>query len=463
MPASALISVLARSLLTGTPVIEEAHARAVCTMGRRWRWLRPLAERYVARFAGEPRPRLRDVERFLMGDAGFRRACTQHMQELGFVRWLLDTGMMRKQPRPAYKIAVANWLLDPPRMQPVAAARAWDLPVVESLGDLAQWLSLDDGELEWFADLKALACKVDGPKLQHYHYHIRAKRSGGLRLTESPKPRLKELQRRILAEILDRVPVHSAVHGFVKGRSIVSFAAPHVGQPVVLRLDLQDFFPSFPGARVQALFRTLGYPEAVADRLGGICTNAVPRALFQNRPIEIGPAPWRDARTLYTRPHLPQGAPSSPAIANLTAYRLDCRLSAYAQASGGVYTRYADDLAFSGGAEFARGIERFAVHAAAIALEEGFSVNHHKTHIMRQSQRQQLAGVVVNQKVNLRRHDVKLLEAILTNCVRLGPASQNREGVPDFRAHLQGRVGFVAMVSPVQGGRLKSLLEKIEW
>src|SRR5207302_5884172 len=75
-----------------------------------------------------------------------------------------------------------------------------------------------------------------------------------VRLIESPKPRLKELQRRILSSILDRIPVHPAVHGFVRGRSIVTFAVPHAGKHALLRLDLQDFFPGFPAARALALF-----------------------------------------------------------------------------------------------------------------------------------------------------------------------------------------------------------------
>jgi len=222
-------------------------------------------------------------------------------------------------------------------------------------------------------------------------------------LLESPKPRLKELQRRTLAEILNRIPVHPSAHGFVKGRSIVTFARPHVRQSVLLRLDLLDFFPSFPAARVQAFFRTLGYPESVAARLGGICTNAAPRQVWKGEP--------REAWTLYARPHLPQGAPTSPALANLMAYRLDCRLFGLARSAGGVYTRYADDLAFSGGEAFERAVDRFAAHAAAIALEEGFHVNHRKTRVMRQGVRQQLAGIVVNQKVGLRRRDLELLEA----------------------------------------------------
>jgi hypothetical protein len=441
MPASAVISALARSLLAGDPTVEGVYDRALRTLGRPWRWLRPLAVRYVEAFAGGTRPRHRDVVRFLVEDSGFQRACAKYR----------------------HQISIAEWLGEPQRMQPVGAAQGWDLPVIESVGDLAEWLSLSTGDLEWFAELKGLGNKLRNPKLQHYHYSIRPKRSGGVRLIEMPKPRLKELQRRILTGILDSILVHPAVHGFVKGRSIVSFAAPHAGKAVVLRLDLQDFFPGFPAARVQALFRTLGYPEQVADRLGGICTNAVPRDVWNVRPLEIAAREWQAARILYARPHLPQGAPTSPALANLTAYRLDCRLTGLAKTAGALYTRYADDLAFSGGEEFARRVERFSAHAAAVAIEEGFSVNHHKTRIMRQGVRQQLAGIVVNRKISLRRRDLELLEAILTNCVCFGPESQNRDALPDFRAHLQGRVGFVEMVNQEQGRRLRALLEAVQW
>src|SRR5437899_6057743 len=396
MPAAALISALSRSLLAGEPDVDGVHERAARTLGQRWRWLHPLAERYAAVFGSGIRPRHRDVVVFLRQDEGFSRARAKYGR----------------------RITIAEWLAEPQRMQPAAAARGWKLPAIESVGDLAEWLAVSTDELEWFADLKALGNKLGKSKLRHYHYDIRSKRSGGARLIEIPKPRIKELQRRILHGILDAVPVHAAAHGFVSGRSIATFAAPHTGKAAVLRLDLEDFFPAFPAARVQALFRTLGYPEQVADRLGGICTNAVAREVWRLRPPEIAVREWDAARVLYGRPHLPQGAPTSPALANLTAYRLDCRLSGLARSAGAVYTRYADDLAFSGGDEFARVVERFQAHAAAVTLEEGFGVNHHKTRVMRQGVRQQVAGVVVNQKVNLRRRDLERLEAILTNCAR---------------------------------------------
>jgi hypothetical protein len=142
---------------------------------------------------------------------------------------------------------------------------------------------------------------------------------------------------------------------------------------------------------------------------------------------------------------------------------LDCRLLGFAKSAGAVYTRYADDLAFSGGEEFNRVVERFSAHASAIALEEGFSVNHRKTRIMRQGVRQLLAGIVVNQQRSLPRRDIERLEATLTNCLRFGPESQNRAALPDFRAHLEGRIGFMEMINGMKGQRLRQLFEAIEW
>jgi hypothetical protein len=160
---------------------------------------------------------------------------------------------------------------------------------------------------------------------------------------------------------------------------------------------------------------------------------------------------------------LPQGAPTSPALANLCAYRADCRLAGLAKSVDARYTRYADDLAFSGDEAFARNVERFAAHVAAILLEEGFSVNHRKTRIMRQGVRQHLAGLAVNRRLNVIRANFDRLKATLHNCVRPGPESQNRDAHDSFRSHLDGRVGFVETINPAKGKRLRALFEKIRW
>src|SRR5262249_20261640 len=115
-----------------------------------------------------------------------------------------------------------------------------------------------------------------------------------------PKARLKMLQRRILHEILDAIPPHAAAHAYRRGRSLATYVRPHAGQEIVLRLDLRDFFPSTRVARVQALFRTAGYPEAVARLLAGFCTNVVPAEVWESAP-RTGAPPTAEARQLLHR------------------------------------------------------------------------------------------------------------------------------------------------------------------
>lgn len=441
MSRSSFLNQFARSFLAGEPTVDGIVMRCSRAFGKKWRWLPPVARRYVDHFAGKTRPRQAAVVEFLANDRKFQLAWYKH-----YHHW-----------------SISEWLTEPQQMQPVAAAHGWGLPPLESVGALAEWLGLTVGELEWFADLKGLAHR-GAPQLSHYYYRVLAKQFG-IRLIEAPKPRLKELQRQILARILDPVPFHPAVHGFVKGRSIKSCIGPHIGQRVILRMDLQDFFPSFPARRIQALFRTLGYPESVADLLGGICTSLTPRAVWSKENFDppIALSLRQHARDLYCRPHLPQGAPTSPALANICSYRADCRLAGLAKASGAAYTRYADDLAFSGGRRFEKGVERFSTHVAAILLEEGFQVNHRKTRVMRQGVRQQMLGLVANGHPNIIRSDFDRLKAILTNCIRFGPEGQNRKAHPQFREHLEGRVGFVETINAAKGKRLRKLIDQIQW
>ena len=159
-----LVTVLALSLLAGEQTVDQIVARAARTFGRQPRWLRPLARRYLTAFAGRTRPRRRDVIQFLLRDRSAARFS---------------------------RLPVANWLPAPQRMQPVEAASHWDLPVLETIGDLAAWLECEPGELDWFADLKGLLSRRGAsPRLRHYHYRVLQKRSGGQRLIEAPNAEL---------------------------------------------------------------------------------------------------------------------------------------------------------------------------------------------------------------------------------------------------------------------------------
>lgn len=274
---------------------------------------------------------------------------------------------------------------------------------------------------------------------------------------EVPKLRLRDIQRQILRGLLDPIPVHRAAHGFRTGKSCRTYVEPHIGRTVVLHMDLREFFISIPAVRIHALFTTLGYPQAVAQTLTGLCTNAVPLMV-----AKVGAASWLDTKRLGV-PHLPQGAPTSPALANLCALHLDRRLEGLAKALGGNYTRYADDLAISGGESLRRQAAKLPLQVAQIASEEGFSINHRKTRVMHRSHRQILTGIVVNERLNVRSSEFDLLKATLVNCTRHGPSSQNRADSSDFRAHLAGRIAHVASLNLERGSRLQALFNQIDW
>ncbi len=343
---------------------------------------------------------------------------------------------------------------------PVPCFADLTLPRLATMSDVAQWFCLTPGELGWLADPEARQNRIPPGPLHHYLYQWQKKKHGKPRLIESPKTYLKTIQRRILHEILDLLPVHEAAHGFKKGHSCVSFAVPHCGKAVLLRMDLQDFFLTIPVSRIHALFRSLGYPWAVARILTGLCTHTS-ADIFNALPASKRPK-WQ-IRKQYRQPHLPQGSPASPALANLCCFRFDCRLAGLARSLNSIYTRYADDLAFSGDRDFNRKADRIHVQVGAIALEEGFQLNSKKTRIMRASVSQRLTGMVVNQHPNIQRREYDILKAILYNCHRYGHQSQNRDGHQDFRAYLGGRVSWVETVNPERGLRLRNLINSINW
>ena len=365
------------------------------------------------------------------------------------------------------RLHVVRWLFRAPAMAaPPAWADAEGLPAIATEADLARWLDLSHGELGWFAGTAGRDRRAPAGPLRHYTTRWVRKPSGGYRLLEAPKSRLREIQRRILREILDRAAVHEAAHGFVRGRGVVGFAREHVGQAIVIATDLRDFFASVRASRVHAIFAALGYPRAVARALTGLCTSVVPASEWATAP------PPRDGHEVRARAeafarfrdaHLPQGAPTSPALANLAALRLDVRLAAAARAAGARYGRYADDLVFSGGDDLARARMRFFSMVARIVAEEGFALAARKTRFLGRGMRQRVAGVVVNEHPAIARRDVERLEATLHNVAAHGPASQNRDGHPDFRAHLEGRVAWVRAVQPARGARLRAMFERIRW
>ncbi len=282
-----------------------------------------------------------------------------------------------------------------------------------------------------------------------------------MRILEVPRARLKALQRRVHDGLLARVPAHEAACGFLPGRGVLDHARQHVGQPVLLRFDLRDFFGSVPASRVHALFATLGYSPAVSRALTALTTSRVPEPYLMR---------WRDEGLIshdhaarLRVAHLPQGAPSSPALASLCAFTLDLRLAALAQAYGARYSRYADDLVISGGPSLAARRLQMEALVGAAAREEGFALQHRKTRCSTRAGAQRVCGIVVNDQPNLPRREFDRLKAVLHGCMVDGPRAHNRSGLADWRGHLIGRVSWAAQINPDKAARLSALLSRIDW
>jgi retron-type reverse transcriptase len=322
------------------------------------------------------------------------------------------------------------------------------LPLLSTPADVAKALGLGVPRLRW------LAYHAEAPTRPHYVYFEVPKRAGGTRLLAAPHEDLKRAQRWILDNVLAKLPLTDAAHGFAPERSVVSNAREHVGRDVVVNCDLKDFFPTITFARVRGVFEAIGYSPAVATILALLCTEAPrSRVEMQGRSYYVAVGPRA----------LPQGAPTSPALSNQVGRKLDQRLRGLADKLGWRYTRYADDLTFSAPPGHRERIPWLLARVRHIAQDEGFALNPKKTRVQRAARRQEVTGVVVNAKPSLPREELRRLRAILHRARTTGLAAQNREGHADFEAWLRGKIAYVAMIDRQKGERLLAELEALGW
>jgi len=421
-----LASALADAMLGGRWNRPALLERCGELLGRKPRWLHPVVSSVLFSFPSAPRDSPRALAAFIASLDRFTES--------------VHSG--RSRPRP---------IGDRP-VRPTSVVRMrWETPALNDLSGLSRHLGLSDGHLDWYADRRSLNRRARSDTLRHYRYAW----VGG-RLIEAPKPRLRALQRSLLDDVFGRIPVHDSVHGFVPGRGVHTFAAPHAGADVVVRIDLVSFFASVTAARVYGVLRTAGYPEPVAHALAALCTTRTPVSVLGSAPSTLSQRSYRLA--LLRAAHLPQGAPTSPALANLCGHRLDRRLTGLATAFGARYTRYADDLAFSGELTPAR-VTGLVRHVDAIAAAEGFRVHPAKLRIRGRGDRQLLAGLVVNERPAVPRDEYDRLRAILHDAARNGLAAADRTGRPDFAGWLAGRVSWVGHGHPSRAAKLARLLD----
>ena len=276
------------------------------------------------------------------------------------------------------------------------------------------------------------------------------KKRGGYRQIHAPQPELHKIQQWIKIFILDKLKFPGYVTSYQKKRSIFTNAAFHVKKEIVIKFDLQNFFEDITQEKVLGIFRMIGYNTAVAVDLARACC------------IELAPRNYRNQLFYGDFACLPQGSPASPGLSNLAGVKLDLRLSEYAKSKDFAYSRYADDLTFSG--EVKNKIRRSVIQA--IISEEGFTLNTEKTKYIHRSCRQIVTGITVNEKMALSKKYRRKIHTELHNAVKFGPYNQlKRNGIhrSNYREWLLGHILFIRQLHPREAERMKKKFELINW
>lgn len=326
------------------------------------------------------------------------------------------------------------------KLSNVVSLEKFHLPIWHQVTDLAHGMGRTLKELRYLSYHRVVS------EVSHYQRFYMPKKSGGERLISAPMPKLKEVQHWLLEHVLYAVPVHEAAHGFVRDRSIVTNAQQHCGKDIVINMDLKDFFPSVSYRRVRGLFQALGYSGQVASVLGLLCTEAE----TQEHVL--------DGKTYYiatSERRLPQGAPTSPAITNILCHRLDRRLDGMARKLGFTFTRYADDITFSGSGEAVKHLTKILWRSRKIIESESFTIHPEKLRIMRKGQHQEVTGLTVNQKPQVPRENMRRFRALLHQVERDGPLGKHwQHRGAHLLATLHGYACFINMVDPAKGAAL---------
>lgn len=241
------------------------------------------------------------------------------------------------------------------------------------------------------------------------------KSNGKKRTISEPLPSLKEIQDWILRNILDQVGVSRYAKAYVPGTSIKQNLIYHRGQQQVLAVDIENFFPSIKQDSVQEIFASLGYSGLISNLLAKLC--CLDKAL-------------------------PQGAPTSPYLSNLYLKSLDDFVFDYCRGRKIRYTRYADDMTFSGNFESKELLQFLSGELTKLNLK----INKAKTKLMTQNMRQTVTGIVVNDKLQVSFNKRNKLRQEIYYIQKFGLEDHMRRmdiKKANYIEHLLGRVNFI--------------------
>jgi RNA-directed DNA polymerase len=349
----------------------------------------------------------------------------------------------RRRPRPGASIQLGSEISPQLRFDTTISHRLTKLglPYLLTPLDLAVSFEIDIKTLQW------LCYQGTQSPAEHYHTFMTPKRQGGNRVISSPKRKMRSAQEWIRRSILAHLEPHPrAAVAYRPGLSILDNARQHCKKSIVIRIDLKDFFPSITYGRIKGVFLKSGYCEGIASMLAIICTQPDPT----QRSGENSKLPIR-------RRILPQGACTSPDLANYVCRKMDYRIEALARSLGFVYTRYADDLVFSHKQKRGK-IEMLIDNVYAILRDEGFEPNLEKTRVMRRNSLQVVTGLVVNKQPRISRRDMKRFRAIAHQFQTRGAEYVSERLGRDAKQFLRGYLSYVNMVNPEQAAKLQELV-----
>lgn len=272
----------------------------------------------------------------------------------------------------------------------------------------------------------------------YYDFKI-SKKAGGKRTISMPNKELLIVQKKIQEKILNNITIHDNAYGFVKNRSIIDNAKKHLNKQMILNIDLKDFFPSIHRGRVFYIFKNI----CKYDNDTSYCLTKL---------------------TTYKN-SVPQGAPTSPSISNIVAFMLDVRLSKIADKFNINYTRYADDITFSGKQE---SINNSLLKIVNEIIEEcGFNINKKKTRFASYAGRQEVTGLIVNNnKISIPIDYIKKIRQELYYVKKFG-LKEHREKVgfknKYYKDHVLGKILFVKQVDSAKGEKLLKEFTEINW
>ena len=290
-------------------------------------------------------------------------------------------------------------------------------------------ITLFSGAAEWRSgegssdDCIGMMCKLMDASFRERSYRKFSipKKSGGAREITAPTGLLKDFQT-YLADLLSQTfSIPDCANGFIRGRSVCTNAQRHVGKNYVLNMDIKDYFPSITGRMVRSALKRCGLQDRMASLIADMCT--VSDTGNEDLPESV----------------LPQGAPSSPVLSNLVCSVMDRRLEGLAKRFGLEYSRYADDITFSSyHSVYAEGSE-FMTELRDIITGTGFTVNESKTRLQKRGSRQEVTGIIVNEKMNVSRRWLKNLRAAVFQI------EMNGCGREEFR-RVMGKIEYLGMV-----------------